>query len=62
MARPQAYLYEHDNRFFVGWELDKSFILCTVAWIVMVVNATGVVSAAFGLPQEDDYEPIPEPR
>lgn len=58
----KAYGYEHDNRFFVGWELDKSFVLCTVSWAVLLLNAAGVASAAFLLPPQDDYEPIPEPR
>ncbi|KAM0693078.1 hypothetical protein Q7P36_007635 [Cladosporium allicinum] len=57
-----AYLYDHDNRFFVGWSLDKSWILCTVSWIVMLLDAAGVLSAAFLLAPEDDYEAIPEPR
>lgn len=56
----QAYLYDNDNRFFVGWELDKSWILCTVSWIVLLADATGIVSAAFFLQPEDDYEPIPD--
>lgn len=58
----QAYLYDHDNRFFVGWALDKSWILCTVSWIVLFLNSVGITSAAFLLPPEDDYEMIPEPR
>jgi hypothetical protein len=58
----QAYLYDHDNRFFVGWELDKSWILCTVSWIVMLLNGIGVTIAAYVLVPEDDYEMIPEPR
>lgn len=58
----QAYLYDHDSRFFVGWELGKSWILCTVSWAVLAVDVFGVVGAAVLLPKEDDYEPIPEPR
>jgi hypothetical protein len=58
----QAYLYDHDNRFFVGWELDKSWILCTVSWIVMLLNGLFVTIAAYVLVPEDDYEMIPEPR
>ncbi|KAM0708900.1 hypothetical protein Q7P35_002936 [Cladosporium inversicolor] len=57
-----AYLYDHDNRFFVGWALDKSWILCTVSWIVLLLNGVGVTAAAYLLAPEDDYEPIPEPR
>ncbi|GAB7333983.1 hypothetical protein MBLNU13_g06087t1 [Cladosporium sp. NU13] len=57
-----AYLYDHDNRFFVGWALDKSWILCTVSWIVLLLNGIGVTSAAYLLAPEDDYEAIPEPR
>ncbi|KAK5168136.1 uncharacterized protein LTR77_006704 [Saxophila tyrrhenica] len=57
-----AYLYDHDNRFFVGWELGKSWVLCTVSWCALFVNALGVIGAAFLAPKEDDYEQIPEPR
>nr|POF01343.1 hypothetical protein CFP56_21291 [Quercus suber] len=56
-----AYLYDHDNRFFVGWELDKSWILCTVSWSVIAVNVVGLLSAVFFLPPEDDYETIEDP-
>jgi hypothetical protein len=55
-------LYDHDNRFFAGWELDKSWILCTVSWCVLALNAVAIVVAKFVLPNEDDYEPIPEVR
>lgn len=58
----QAYLYDHDNRFFVGWALDRSWILCTVSWIVLLLNGIGVTAAAYLLAPEDDYEAIPEPR
>ena len=58
----QAYLFDHDNRFFVGWELDKSWVLCTVSWIVLLLDALGLIGAALFLPSEDGYEPIPEPR
>jgi hypothetical protein len=58
----QAYLYDNDNRFFVGWELDKSWVLCTVSWTVLLIDAAGVVCAAMFLPKEDDYELIPEPQ
>jgi len=58
----QAYLYDHDTRFFVGWQLDKSWILCTVSWTVLAVDALGVTGAAMFLPKEDDYEMIPEAR
>lgn len=57
-----AYLYDHDNRFFIGWELDKSFVLCTVSWAVLVINAFGVTGAACFMAPEDDYEPIPDDR
>lgn len=56
----QAFLYDHDSRFFVGWELDKSWILCTVSWSVLLLDLVGVVGAALFMPSEDDYEPIPE--
>lgn len=53
-------MYEHDARFFVGWVLDKSWILCTVSWIVLLLNAASVLGAAFVLVPEDDYEEIPD--
>ncbi|QIW94818.1 hypothetical protein AMS68_000336 [Peltaster fructicola] len=53
-----AYLFDHDERFFIGMELDKSWALCTVSWTVLLLNAAGVLSAAYVLPYEDDYEPI----
>ncbi|KAK4899492.1 hypothetical protein LTR17_019141 [Elasticomyces elasticus] len=55
-----AYLYDHDNRFFVGWELDKSWVLCTVSWTVLLVDMGGILVARYLLPREDDYEPIPD--
>ncbi|KAK0946745.1 hypothetical protein LTR29_001915 [Friedmanniomyces endolithicus] len=55
-----AYLYDHDNRLFVGWELDKSWVLCTVSWTVLTVDVLGIVAARYLLPKEDDYEPIPD--
>lgn len=58
----QAFLFDHDNRFFVGWKLDKSWILCTISWIVLLVDVVGITVAAKTLPAEDDYEPIPDRR
>jgi hypothetical protein len=56
----QAYLYNNDNRFFDGWALDKSWVLCTVSWSALVLNAVGVVGAGLFTNSEDDYEPIPD--
>jgi len=56
----QAFLFDNDNRFFVGWYLDKSFILCTVSWCVLVLDAVGMIAAANLLPSEGDYELIPD--
>jgi hypothetical protein len=58
----QAFLFDHDNRFFVGWKLDKSWILCTISWIVLLVDVVGITVAAKMLPAEDDYEAIPDRR
>ncbi|TKA63444.1 hypothetical protein B0A49_06399 [Cryomyces minteri] len=57
-----AYLYNHDDRFFPGWRLDTSWILCTVSWSLLVLDAVGIVSAAFFVPSEGDYELIPDRR
>ena len=58
----QAFLFDHDNRFFVGWKLDKSWILCTVSWVVLLFDIIGISFAAKMMPAEDDYEPIPDRR
>ncbi|SLM37068.1 hypothetical protein LPUS_06794 [Lasallia pustulata] len=54
-----AYLYDNDDRFFPGWRLDTSWILCTVSWSVMVVLAAGIVAATLLMPSEGGYELIP---
>ncbi|TKX20711.1 hypothetical protein C1H76_7097 [Elsinoe australis] len=53
-----AYLNDHDVRFQIGWALDTSTVLCTLSWIVMGVNAAGLVLAAYTMEPEDDYEQI----
>jgi hypothetical protein len=56
----QAFLYDHDDRFFPGWKLDVSWILCTVSWTVLALDAAGIIIAALTLPSEGDYELIPD--
>ena len=60
MLGPQAYLYDNDDRFFPGWRLDTSWILCTVSWSVMVLLAAGLSASAFLLSPEGGYELIPD--
>jgi len=55
-----AFLYDHDNRFFVGWKLDTSWILCTVSWTVLVLNVGGILASVGLLESEGDYELIPD--
>ncbi|KAL1968176.1 hypothetical protein VTN77DRAFT_2011 [Rasamsonia byssochlamydoides] len=55
-----AYLFENDERFFVGWNLDISWIFCTVSWFISLVCAVAVVTAARILPSEGGYELIPD--
>ncbi|KAF2091565.1 hypothetical protein K490DRAFT_31548 [Saccharata proteae CBS 121410] len=58
-----AFLYDHDERFFPpGWALDNSWILCTVSWSVLVLSVAGLAGAAIAMPEEGDYELIPEGR
>jgi len=54
------WLFENDARFFPGWRLDKSFVLCAVSAAVQVVVAGGVAAAVLGLGEEGGYELIPE--
>ena len=56
----QAFLYENDDRFFPGWKLDISWILCTVSWTVAFLLACGISAAAILLPSEAGYELIPD--
>ncbi|MCJ1274011.1 hypothetical protein MMC21_001805 [Puttea exsequens] len=54
-----AYLYDNDDRFFPGWKLDISWVLCTISWSVMVLLGAGVIATALLLPTEGGYELIP---
>ncbi|KAJ9263470.1 hypothetical protein DTO271D3_2181 [Paecilomyces variotii] len=56
-----AYLYDNDERFFVGWKLDESWIMCTVSWCISLFCAAVVIAAARVLPSEGGYELIPDP-
>ena len=55
----QAYLYDNDDRFFPGWKLDTSWILCTISWGVTVLVAGVIGASAFLLSSEGGYELIP---
>jgi len=57
-----AYLFDNDDRFFVGWKLDKSFVLCTVSWSIAVLSAAFISLSAFVFPSEGGYELIPSER
>ena len=56
----QIYLYDNDDRFFPGWKLDDSWILCTVSASVMIISTGGIVASALSLPSEGGYELIPD--
>jgi len=51
-----AYLYDNDERFFTGWKLDVSWILCTVSWSLLALTGTGIGAATYALPSEGGYE------
>jgi len=57
-----AYLFDNDDRFFVGWKLDKSWILCTVSWCIAIISAGFLSLSAFVFSPEDGYELIPSER
>jgi len=57
-----AYLFDNDDRFFVGWKLDKSWILCTVSSSIAVASTAFVSLSAFVFPSEGGYELIPSER
>lgn len=50
------YLYDYDDRFFVGWKLDLSWILATVSWSLMGLLAAFIPVAGWFLPPEGGYE------
>ncbi|EON67561.1 hypothetical protein W97_06929 [Coniosporium apollinis CBS 100218] len=54
-----AGLLDRDDRFIVGWALDRSWILCTVSWSVLAMSAAGLLAATIYMPEEGDYELIP---
>jgi len=55
-----AYEFDHDARFFPGWKLDVSWILCSVSWGLLALSAAGIGVATYALPSEGGYELIPE--
>jgi len=55
-----SYLFDYDDRFFVGWKLDKSWILCTVSFGLAALSALFLSLTAYVLPSEGGYELIPE--
>ncbi|KAK6339251.1 hypothetical protein TWF718_008673 [Orbilia javanica] len=48
-----SYVYENDERFFVGWRLDVCWVLCVVAWGVGLVVAGLVALVGWVLPEEN---------
>ena len=58
----QAYLFDNEDRFFVGWKLDECWVYCTVSWCLGLFCAMAVILAAKTLPSERGYELIPEPH
>ncbi|KAH7346023.1 hypothetical protein BKA66DRAFT_478363 [Pyrenochaeta sp. MPI-SDFR-AT-0127] len=55
-----AFLFDHDARFWDGWNLDISWSLCTASWTILTLTCLGVVASAVYLPAEGDYELIPD--
>ncbi|KAJ5792677.1 uncharacterized protein N7503_008655 [Penicillium pulvis] len=55
-----AYLFDNEDRFFVGWQLDESWNFCTVSWCIGLICAGAVIVAAQLLPSEGGYELIPD--
>ncbi|CAJ2502655.1 Uu.00g100490.m01.CDS01 [Anthostomella pinea] len=58
-----AYLFDNDSQFAIpGWELDWSFVLCTISASVSVLIAASLAASAWVLPPEDDYEYLDDPE
>ena len=56
----QAYLFDNEDRFFAGWQLDESWVFCTVSWCISLFCAGAVIISAQILPSEGGYELIPD--
>jgi hypothetical protein len=56
----QAFLFDNDERFFEGWFLDIGWSLCTASWSILILSALGITLSALYLPEEGDYELIPD--
>ncbi|KAF7588732.1 hypothetical protein BBP40_005293 [Aspergillus hancockii] len=55
-----AYLYDNEERFFIGWKLDESWVYCTVSWFLGLLCAAALILAGRLLPSEGGYELIPD--
>lgn len=58
----QAYLFDNNDRFFVGWKLSEGWILCTVSWCICMLSAALICASAYFLEPEGGYEIIPSER
>lgn len=56
----QAFLFDNDDRFFEGWYLDLGWSLTTASWSILILSALGIAASALYLPDEGDYEIIPD--
>lgn len=56
----QAFLFDHDSRFWDDWHLDTCFHLVTASWTILVLTSLGIIASAVYLPTEGDYELIPD--
>ncbi|PSN73662.1 hypothetical protein BS50DRAFT_569160 [Corynespora cassiicola Philippines] len=55
-----AFLFDHDEHFFEGWFLDVSWTMSTASWVILVLTSAGITASALYLPEENDYETIPD--
>ncbi|KAF7125613.1 hypothetical protein CNMCM5793_001852 [Aspergillus hiratsukae] len=44
-----AYLFDNEDRFFVGWRLGESWIYCTVSWCNLNIRKQHLLFLPFGL-------------
>jgi len=55
-----SWVFEHDGRFFDGWRLSRSWVLCTVSWVLELCVAIGIGAASWIMEEEGGYELIPD--
>lgn len=58
--KTQAILVSRDPRFFPGWHLSTSFVLCIVSTALLLLTSAAILLSWLYLPAEGGYELVPD--